>query len=324
MRDITQELIDGIRNSDTTRGYRLVIKGWTDDVCGVVNIPPGVDGEKRLETINEYIRNNLVHPDLRDADTLSRRREDTYRGKTPYIYEATVFGADGKARPEHQIQAYIRDDGEKYECTAHLDYRALLGCHQCILDDGSYQIVERPDDPYPYICAFIRLPDLISDKWTTYGSGELAKYSRRYANGTIEYYDGDHGGLVKTVNPDGTEVEHHPTVREQVDDYAIELENVDPDELVEVPQSQYDKWCEIRDRWALAAGKRDAFITAHNAEDVNVAASSATTDELLRAGLDVLSCFGSTLYLQSAVLKELATRVNVQESAISKSPKVEV
>lgn len=144
----------------------IIFRDWDDREIGRLEVPAGVDVR---EQVNAYVRDHLVHPELRHGvDHASLARKDTYRGK----YPSEIGGG-------HTVP-----DGERYPLTSKLDYAFVKGS---ITRDaaGKYIITDPdPDDPYPFTHGWAVDPNIVpkpapNDLWTTMGVAELEDYEHR-------------------------------------------------------------------------------------------------------------------------------------------------
>lgn len=313
--NLTEQFRQQIR--DNSRLRRLVVDpDWGDEkVC--IDIPPELrgegNGEARLAYLNEYVRDHFVHPDVRDSIVGSLDRADVNRSsRWPYIRDATAIDADGKARPgpEHQNPAFLRDDAEKYFASKHLDYKAVTG--QIILnDDGSYQIVDVPDDPYPYLNMLMALSNPAERKWTTFGTAELANYCHKTLDGTVLYPDRNGAGFTTTppTNPPRTagRVENPPlAVLPAADIWSILAG--DDTETVEISDDEYSALLANKAQYDAAYALRAEFCETFGATDIRKAVKAATAEELqtwLRKDLSATQIG----YAPYSIATELARRV---------------
>ena len=211
---------------------------WDDTLIGVLIVPR--DGDAR-KLVNDYVRENLVHPDLRvvepqndptwvsHVDSLSR--EYNYRGK----YPSTPMVEGG----EDDTMDSRRTDGLKgadYPLTNKLDYVFLKRPMEKVTEDENGDPIttntwrqkgtsaeslenEEWDECFIYTHGWARLTDENwnnpSSMWTTIGIGELAEYtgvtSGAYA------IDPETGDVI--VNHDGSEL--------TVDDVDFQFETFD-------------------------------------------------------------------------------------------------
>lgn len=177
---------DGRENMATVLFY-----DWDDTLIGVLVVPRNDDARA---LVNDYVRDNMIHPDLRygvgEYDKISSlARVDTYRGK----YPATAPMADGAT------DSTVDMDGGKYPLTNKLDYVFMK--RPMDLTSDSLTATGEPtstwtqpgvdgaaewDDEYPYIHGWALIPDAdLTDivythpenMWTTIGVGELSTYN---------------------------------------------------------------------------------------------------------------------------------------------------
>lgn len=187
---------DGRENMATVLFY-----DWDDTLIGVLVVPRKDDARA---LVNEYVRDNMIHPDLRYSEggepntstnqtfVTSLSRANSYRGQYPSSAKA---GTDDTMDSERK-DGYI---GSDYPLTNKLDYvflkRPMKKTDEGITDtdeitstwtqNGTTDNVEW-DMEYPYIYGWALIPDdnLTDIKythpenlWTTIGSGELGTYS---------------------------------------------------------------------------------------------------------------------------------------------------
>ena len=314
-RDLAQIWMDKIAAADKPPALNII--GYDGEVIDRVVVPAALVGEERLVWLNAYIRDHHVHPDLREADVTSLKREDAYRGRWPYVHAATVKDADGRIRPEHQLPAYTRQDGEQYDLTAHLDYKYVTG-RMTVGKDGAIEIRDDPADPYPYLRGMLGVKnEAVGRKtWTTLGSGELSQY-RHYDKG------GDllHPGVGNVERPDSSSP--YSAAVMPLTQQAV-LRATDDDTPIEIEDGEYARLCAVRDRWAACAALRSEFCTALGVETVEEAASVATLSQLKEWGEKVFAALEWHNGLQRAVLTELVSRLETIGRAVFQTPHEEV
>lgn len=313
--NLTEQFRQQIR--DTPHLRRVIIDpDWGDEkIC--VDIPSELrgegKGEARLAYLNEYARDHFFHPDVRESTVGSLERADTYRSsRYPYIREATAVDADGKIRPgpQHQNPAFLRDDAEEYFATKHLDYKAVTG--QIIFnDDGSIQIIDVPDDPYPYLNMFVMLSNPAEKKWTTFGIAELANYSHKTLDGSVLYPN--RSGCGYTTTPPSTQespadyAEKPPLVVISVDELWSQMVG-NSTEMVEISDSEYNALLQNKAKYDAAYALRAEFCAAFGTADIKAAARAATAEQLmewLREDINAMMIG----YAPGAIASELARRV---------------
>lgn len=316
-RDLAQIWMDKIVAADKPPALNII--GYDGEVIDRVVVPADLVGEARLVWLNAYIRDHHIHPDLREADVASLERADTYRGRWPYIHEATVKDEDGKARPEHQLPAYTRDDGDKYDLTAHLDYKYVTG-KMTVGQDGAIEIRDDPTDPYPYLRGMLGVKNAAvgRETWTTFGSGELQQYRHYNKDGQLL-----HPGLGNTNRLDSSSPYGSMPLTQQAAALAVQSGDVG-DETVEIEDTEYARLCAIRDRWLACADLRAEFCEALGAETVVEAAASATLAQLREWGGQATAALDWYNTLQYFVLTELITRLQTISRALASSESEEV
>ena len=195
---------DGRENMATVLFY-----DWDDTLIGVLVVPRNDDARA---LVNEYVRNNMIHPDLRyseggEPDTstdknlvTSLSRGNSYRGK----YPSTPMGENGKdttmdgnrpATPEGNDKLV----GNDYPLTNKLDYvfvKRPMEKDETAVDANNKPIntwkqlgdntQAKWDTEYPYIHGWALIPDddltdidytHPENIWTTIGVGELSDYT---------------------------------------------------------------------------------------------------------------------------------------------------
>lgn len=211
---------DGRENMATVLFY-----DWDDTLIGVLVVPRNDDARA---LVNEYVRDNMIHPDLRftvgsttqTTDITSLARQDTYRGKYPSTPMAdggkdTTMDGNRPATPEGNDKLV----GSDYPLTNKLDYvflkrpmtqtakgtTATGEPTSTWTQPGTTGDVEW-DDEYPYIHGWALIPDEdLTDiqythpenLWTTVGLGELGTYNGA-ANGGYRAMNGAPAVLTAT------------------------------------------------------------------------------------------------------------------------------
>lgn len=161
----------------------LVFVDWDNTLLGTLVVPKY---ENVTSLVNEYVRSNFVHPQLKDNPNYSSiARVDTYRGK----YIATTPSA------ESDTDNTVVTDGEKYPLTNKLDYAFLRRpMERATTTDDSGAVVPTAentwvqksttngttttavyDTKYPYAYGWAKCTaENYTEVWTTLGTtGEL-------------------------------------------------------------------------------------------------------------------------------------------------------
>ncbi|MDE6107427.1 MAG: hypothetical protein K2F83_01975, partial [Oscillospiraceae bacterium] len=196
---------DGRENMAT-----VVFYDWDDTLIGVLVVPRKDDARA---LVNAYVRDNMIHPDLRydeEADWYTARpgstkpelinsmaRLYTYRGRHP----ATGPAADGA------VDSTVVSDGGDYPLTNKIDYaflkRPLELTYEGVTDIGEPistwtqpgEAIAEWDYEYPYIHGWALIPDddltdiqytHPNSLWTTIGVGELTDYNGAWSGGYLE------------------------------------------------------------------------------------------------------------------------------------------
>lgn len=196
---------DGRENMATVLFY-----DWDDTLIGVLVVPRNDDARA---LVNEYVRDNMIHPDLRYSEggepntstnkdlVTSLSRENSYRGKYPTTPMSEAAGA---------ADSSVDLTGTKYPLTNKLDYvfvkrpmekdetapdtTATGEPTSTWIQPGTTGDVKW-DDEYPYIHGWALIPDEnLTDivythpktLWTTIGMGELSNYTGAYQGGYQE------------------------------------------------------------------------------------------------------------------------------------------
>lgn len=137
-----------------------------DGLIGMLTVPADEDARP---LVNEYVKNNMVHPDLRDVKNVSSlKREDTYRG-----------AYDGRNTTE----------GSEYPLTNVFDYVFMKRPMRIINENTWEQQTDENgnakwDENYPwaYGWAVIPNPNLPQAVPSVMGIGELGNYSGAYSD----------------------------------------------------------------------------------------------------------------------------------------------
>ena len=109
---ILDAIIDRLNGLDQTV---ILFYDWDDTLIGALAVPKDTDCR---EAVNEYVKNNMIHPDLREQSTEQRaslERADSYRGEYPY----TGPDEDDPLRTGGENTV---EDGAEYPLTNHLEY----------------------------------------------------------------------------------------------------------------------------------------------------------------------------------------------------------
>lgn len=318
-RDLAQIWMDRIVAADKPPALNII--GYDGEVIDRVVVPAELVGEERLAWLNAYIRDRHVHPDLREADVSSLERADTYRGRYPYVFEATVKDADGKIRPEHQLPAYTRDDGDKYALTSHLDYKYVTA-RMYVGKDGALELRDDPSDPYPYLRGMLGVKNAAVGRktWTTLGSGELTKYRHYDKDGNLL-----HPGVDNIDRPDSSSPYDAPEpLLPLTQSASARAAAAADDTLIEIEESEYSRLCGVRDRWTATAALRSEFCEALGVETVDEAAAKATLAQLSEWSRKVLASLSWYNGVQYAVLGELVARLETMSRALGSTKSEEV
>lgn len=318
-RDLAQIWMDKIVAAGKPPALNII--GYDGEVIDRVVVPAELVGEARLVWLNAYIRDHHVHPDLREADVTSLNREDTYRGRYPYVLEATVKDADGKVRPEHQLPAYTRADGEQYDLTSHLDYKYVTS-KMYVGKDGALELRDDPTDPYPYLRGMlgVRNAAIGRETWTTLGSGELAQYRHYDKNGNLLHVGSDND----TTWSDSSSPYTNMVQSVPEGETSASAVSTEDDALIEIPDTEHMRLTAIKTRWEACAALRSEFCTALGEETVVEAAAKATLAQLKEWGGKVLAALGWYTGVQRAVLSELIARLETMSRALGSAASEEV
>lgn len=317
-RDLAQIWMDKIVAAGKPPALNII--GYDGEVIDRVVVPAELVGEERLAWLNAYIRDHHVHPDLREADVTSLKREDTYRGRYPYVLEATVKDADGKVRPEHQLPAYTRADGAQYDLTSHLDYKYVTS-KMYEGKDGALELRDDPDDPYPYLRGMLGVRNAAIGRatWTTLGSGELAQYRHYDKDGNLL-----HPGANNAERPDSSSPSGAPAPLLPLTQMAASRAAAEEDALVEIEESEYTRLSAIKQRWEACAALREEFCTALGEETVVEAAARCTIAQLKEWAGEVMTALNWYNTLQRYVLDELIARLETMSRALGSVTSKEV
>ena len=184
----------------------VVFYDWDDTLIGVLIVPR--DGDAR-KLVNDYVCNNMIHPDLRPGGTStpnysSMARIDNYRGKYPATAPMVEGGKDTTMDGNRPNDKYV---GSNYPLTNKIDYVFLKRPMEKVTTDADGAPITTNtwrqkgeenaewDTLYPYIYGWALIPDdNLTDiqythpenLWTTIGVGELKEYTGALTGGYLE------------------------------------------------------------------------------------------------------------------------------------------
>lgn len=154
------------RPEDDESPIIIMFYGNYDELIGVLSVPADEDARP---LVNEYVKNTMVHPDLRDVKNVSSlKREDTYRG-----------AYDGRNTT----------DGSEYPLTNVFDY-VFMKRPMRIINENTWEQKKDEngnalwDDAYPWAYGWSVVPDPNFPQAvpSIMGIGELGNYSGAYSD----------------------------------------------------------------------------------------------------------------------------------------------
>ena len=223
---------DGLSLTDI---YVIMFYDWDNSLLG--SLTAGM-GEDATESVNEYVKSQFIHPDLRefkDDDDMtaegalsamdkytSKAREYTYRGEYPYTGPADALDPDNPAIPGSKNPDLVYPDdatlaGRKYPLTNKLEY--------CFAGKDFYSLKselpaedeegeEDPGTPMPFVGGWTRvLPVTMDDTWTALSNENFAPLDHykqeEDSSGGIVYTDplDKDGNVIDLISVDFSNIE---------------------------------------------------------------------------------------------------------------------
>lgn len=220
---------DGLSLTDI---YVIMFYDWDNSLLG--SLTAGM-GEDATESVNEYVKSQFIHPDLRefkDDDDMtaegalsamdkytSKAREYTYRGEYPYDAPdpelKNIPGSkisDDLVFPDNAELA-----GSKYPLTNKLDYcfagkdfYTVKSALPVVDEEGE----EDPGTPMPFVGGWTRvLPVTLDDTWTALSNENFAPLDHykeeKDSNGETVYTDplDKDGNVIDLISVDFSDIE---------------------------------------------------------------------------------------------------------------------